>query len=280
MNPIPRLAYISADIEGVAAVVSPAQTVAAGFEYERARRWFTDEVRAVCEGALAAGVDACIVSDSHLNGQNLLIERLPRGTRLVRNWPRPLGMMQGVEAPGVIGAVLLGYHTAARSEGVLAHSFAGRWVADVRVGGEEASESRISAALAGAFGVPVVLATGDDHYVRHIKSLLGEGLPTVATKSAHGRYSATCRHPDDVLEELRRASEAAFTGTAPAPYVLDYPARVEIRFQRHLPAELLSYLDDFERVDATTVAFTAESADALSRKLFFATHMTWDEQLP
>ncbi|MEM9170967.1 MAG: M55 family metallopeptidase, partial [Pseudomonadota bacterium] len=45
--------YISADIEGVAGVVSPAQTVQAGFEYAAARRWMTNEVAAACEGAFA-----------------------------------------------------------------------------------------------------------------------------------------------------------------------------------------------------------------------------------
>ena len=276
-----KIAYISADIEGVTGVVSPAQTVLQGFEFERARHWMTAEVKAVCEGALAAGADACIVSDSHGNGQNLLLESLPRATQVVRAWPRPLGMMQGVESSGVFGAALIGYHTSARSaHGVLAHSFSGRTVAGLAINGVEASESTVSAAIAGAFGVPVLLASGDADYGNHIRDLLGDDLPTVITKVAHGRYSATCRHPDEVLDELRSTSEMAFSQPDRSVYEIELPASVELCFQRHAPAELLAYLECFERVDGTTVRFTADSVPALAKTLFFATHVGVDEQIP
>ena len=36
--------YISADIEGVAGVVSGEHTMPAGFEYQQAREWYTAEV--------------------------------------------------------------------------------------------------------------------------------------------------------------------------------------------------------------------------------------------
>ncbi|MEM9705834.1 MAG: M55 family metallopeptidase [Pseudomonadota bacterium] len=142
--------YISADIEGVAGVVSPAQTVQTGFEYETARRWMTSEVRAACEGAVAAGADGVIVSDSHGNGQSLLLDGLPDDVEVVRNWPRPLGMMQGVDLPEVAGAFLLGYHTGAHhAAGVLAHTSNGLLFSQIRLNGEPASETPISASIAG-----------------------------------------------------------------------------------------------------------------------------------
>lgn len=54
----------------------------------------TDEVNAVIEAARAAGATEFLVSDSHGNGQNLLIEQLPDDVPTVRSWPRELGMMQ------------------------------------------------------------------------------------------------------------------------------------------------------------------------------------------
>ena len=85
--------YISADMEGIAGVVTGEQLGPQGFEYARFREFMTQEVNAAIEGALAAGATQIVISDSHGNGQNLLIEKLPREVLIVRSWPRPLGMM-------------------------------------------------------------------------------------------------------------------------------------------------------------------------------------------
>ena len=70
----------------------------------------TQEVNAAIEAAFEAGATEVVVSDSHGNGQNLLIEKLPKNILLVRSWPRPLMMMQGIDET-FSGAIFLGYHT-------------------------------------------------------------------------------------------------------------------------------------------------------------------------
>ena len=101
--------YISADMEGIAGVVTGEQLGPPGFEYERFRGFMTNEVLAAIEGARAAGATEILVSDSHGNGQNLLIERFPKDVQIVRAWPRPLAMMQGIDAS--FDAVLfVGFH--------------------------------------------------------------------------------------------------------------------------------------------------------------------------
>ena len=102
--------YISADIEGIPGVVTREQGRAGGFEYEQARTWMTDSVLAVCTAAHEQGVEEVVVSDSHGNGHNLQLERMPDYVQLVRSWPRPLGMMQGIEVGEYVGAALVGYH--------------------------------------------------------------------------------------------------------------------------------------------------------------------------
>ena len=52
--------YISADIEGVAGVVSPAQCQAGHAEHEKARLLMTHEVNAVIEGLLEGGATATV----------------------------------------------------------------------------------------------------------------------------------------------------------------------------------------------------------------------------
>lgn len=80
--------YISADMEGVVGVVTAEQLGPQGFEYQRLREFMTQEVNAAIEAAFAAGATEIVVSDSHGNGQNLLIEKLPKNILLVRGLDR------------------------------------------------------------------------------------------------------------------------------------------------------------------------------------------------
>jgi D-amino peptidase len=77
-------------MEGVVGVVTQEQLGPSGFEYQRAREFMTEEVKAAIDAAFEAGATEIMVSDSHGNGQNLLIEKPPRNITLVRAFPRPL----------------------------------------------------------------------------------------------------------------------------------------------------------------------------------------------
>src|SRR6186997_3520561 len=74
----PLKIYISADMEGVVGVVTNEQLGPTGFEYQRFREFMTQEVNAAIEAAFEAGATEIVVADSHGNGQNLLIEKLPK----------------------------------------------------------------------------------------------------------------------------------------------------------------------------------------------------------
>src|SRR5262245_54153507 len=118
----PVKVFISVDMEGVAGVVTADQLNPAGFEYERFRGFMTAEVIAAIEGAKAAGATSFVVTDAHGNGENLLIERLPDDVTVIRSWPRPLGMMQGIDST-FAAAVFIGYHASTTSlTGVRAHT--------------------------------------------------------------------------------------------------------------------------------------------------------------
>ena len=101
--------YISADMEGVTGAVTGEQLGPGGFEYERFRQFMTNEVNAAIDAARAAGATEFVVSDSHGNGQNLLIDQLPADVTIVRSWPRPLSMMAGIDET-FDGVIFIGYH--------------------------------------------------------------------------------------------------------------------------------------------------------------------------
>ncbi|MEM8563996.1 MAG: M55 family metallopeptidase [Pseudomonadota bacterium] len=274
--------YISADIEGVAGVVSPSQTVQSGFEYQQARQWMTDEVLAACEGAMAGGATSVTVSDSHGNGQNLLLERFPVNVRIVRNWPRPLGMMQGVEQDTPAGVFLLGYHTGAHhAEGVLAHTISGRLIKSLRINDQPATETQLSLYIAAHYEVPVIFASGDNQFIAYAKAALGDHAFTVETKRATGRYSANTLSPIASCAAIRSAAQAAVEGLPQQPAKPAVtPVKLEVEFQRHLPAELLAFLPHFERAGSTSIVSVADDIVAASALLQFISGVTFDEQLP
>ena len=114
----PRKIFISVDMEGITGVVQPAQLGPDGFEYQRAREWMTAEVNAAIAGIRDAGPADIVVCDSHGNGQSVLIDRLPDDVRIVRGFPRPLEMMQGID-DSFAAAVFIGYHGSEWTSGAI-----------------------------------------------------------------------------------------------------------------------------------------------------------------
>src|SRR6266550_5778877 len=153
-QPRPRKIFISVDMEGITGVVQPAQLGPEGFEYGRAREWMTAEVNAAIAGIRASGPAEIVVCDSHGNGQSVLIDRLPEDVRIVRGFPRPLEMMQGIDE-SFAAAVFIGYHGSEWT----ANAVRGHTISSARLLGiklrMEVSEGIYNAALAGQFGVPV-----------------------------------------------------------------------------------------------------------------------------
>jgi D-amino peptidase len=164
----PLKVFISVDMEGVTGVVQPAQLGPDGFEYERFRDFMTREVLAAIEGARSAGATEFIVCDSHGNGQNVLIDQLPDDVRIVRGFPRPLEMMQGIDSS--FGAVVfVGYHGSEYAvDAVRGHTISSVKLLGVRLNGTEVTEGILNAGIAGQFGVPVVFVSGDRKAVEQL----------------------------------------------------------------------------------------------------------------
>jgi D-amino peptidase len=261
--------YISADMEGIAGVVTGEQLGPQGFEYQRFREFMTNEVLAAIEGARAAGATEVLVSDSHGNGQNLLIEKFPKDVQIVRSWPRPLMMMEGIDS--TFDAVLfVGYHTSTtNTQGVRAHTMSSANFADIRLNGISVPEAGLNAAIAGHFGVPVVLITGDDAIVKEARALLGD-LEGAVVKWPYGFHSARTITPEASCELIREKTKSAIARAGERkPYRLKTPVELELRFKNYRPAEVLSYLPMVERVDAHSVRFRGKDILEVARFIEF-----------
>jgi D-amino peptidase len=264
--------YISADMEGVAGVVTGEQLGPQGFEYPRFREFMTNEVLAAIEGARAAGATEILVSDSHGNGQNLLIEKFPKDVQIVRAWPRPLMMMEGIDA--TFDAVLfVGYHTSTTNpEGVRAHTMSSANFADIRLNGISVPEAGLNAAIAGHFGVPVALITGDAAIVKEARALLGD-VEGAIVKWPLGFHSARTVTPDASCELIKEKARSAVARAGVfKPYRLKTPVELELRFKNYRPAEVLAYLPNVERADAHAIRFRGKDILEVARFLEFVLH--------
>lgn len=252
--------YISVDMEGTVGTVTGDQLGPGGFEYGRYREFMTREALAAVEAAKEAGATEILVSDSHGNGENLLIEMFPKDVRIIRSWPRRLSMMAGIDA-SFDAVIFIGYHASTHNpEGVRAHTFSSARLTRVAVNGVEMTEGSFNAAIAGHFGVPVVMVSGGDAAVAEVQALVGD-IEGAVVKEHLGFHSAKTLTPEAAYALIGRKVKAALGRLDDfQPYVVKQPVTVDISFKHYRPVEVIAYLRRiFERTDSHSIRFRAEN---------------------
>lgn len=225
---------IATDMEGVTGVVNWDHVTPGHYEYPRFRKLMTQDVNAAIVGAFEAGATEVIVADGHSNGTNILIEELDPRARLNSSNSAPHSMMQGIDE-SFDGVIYVGYHARQGSiNAVCDHTWSSTcvtnlWLNDILVG-----EFGLNGALAGYYGVPVIMVTGDQTACEQTVELLGE-METAVVKQATGRYSAECLPPEVTRKLISEAASRAVLnlkhGKALEPFVVDYPVLVSVEFR-------------------------------------------------
>ena len=268
-TPRPFKVLISVDMEGITGVVTADQLGPTGFEYQRFREFMTAEALAAVQGAKEAGATDVVVTDAHGNGLNLLIERFPSDVRIVRSWPRPLMMMEGIDST-FSAAVFIGYHASTTNlSGVRAHTISSANLAAVVLNGTEVPEAAINAAIAGHFGVPIVAISGDDAAVAEAQRLIGP-MEGAVVKRAISFHAANTMTPEAGQALVKAAVKAGLGRRASLrPYVVRGPVRLDITFKSYTPAEIVSYLPGVQRLTAHSIRFTGRDILEVSRFIEF-----------
>src|ERR1041384_16867 len=255
---------IATDMEGITGVTTWDQVTPGHPEYARFRKLMTQDVNAAIRGAYDAGADEVIVADGHWNASNILIEELDPRARLNSGSPSPFSMMQGIDE-SVAGVFFVGYHARNGSpEAVLDHTWSSKTVGTVWLNDILTGEYGLNAALAGHFGVPVIMVSGDQTACRQIAELLGS-VETAVVKQASGRFAADCLTPQ-VTEAMiclsaKRAVERLAEGGTPDPFVLDMPITVTVEFFTSDMADRAPRIP-FTKREGTRVSFTAQEMES------------------
>ena len=263
---------IAVDIEGVAGVWRPEQVQAGNADYERARRWMTQEADAAIRGAFAGGASAVLVNDSHGHFGNLLADELDPRAELIQGKPRQLGMMAGVDQ-GVAGVLMIGWHARAKTRGVLAHTSNSAAFARVWLGGLELGEVGLYAALAGEFDVPVLMASGCDVMADELRTLLPQATCAVVkwSEGARSGRSLSPASAGDLIEAAARDAVQGLSSAGPrgcTPWRLP-GASPTLRVQCQTPAlaDTFALWPGVQREDAETIVVACATVQDAVRSL-------------
>lgn len=264
--------YISVDMEGIAGSVTGEQLSPGGFEYERFREFTTAETLAAVDAAFAAGATEILVSDSHGNGQNLLIEKFPENVKIVRSWPRKLGMMQGIEEGGFDGAIYIGYHSSTNyMSGVRAHTKSSASLTGLKLNGKIAGESYFNAAIAGEYDVPIIMISGDEAAVKEAQEAIGD-LEGAVVKWAYSFHSAKSMTPAASRKLIAEKVKAAIGRIEDfKPVKLEGDITMDMSFKNIRVSEMLDYLPQFERIDSHTIRYVGSDMIDVSTVATFIT---------
>lgn len=266
---------ICADMEGTCGVVSwlqvtPPESSGSGpvkeSEYDRSRRRMTAEVSAAARGAFRGGATEVLVNDFHGGNRNILIDELDDRCRLVSGGAGPLNFLQGIDQ-SYAGIFYTGFHSKA---GTVSSAMAHTWstsLNDLRIAGESTGEYGLIAYCAGAFGVPVLLVTGDRTACEQTESFLGRPLSKAVVKEGISQTGAISLHPakaQDLIEE--QAAEAMQLVGKVEPCVLKPGTTVEFDFDHQTRADAAARHTGVSRLSERTVSITVQDGLDLLRQ--------------
>ena len=255
----PLKVFISVDMEGISGVVHSDQVSSGTPEYGAARKWMAQDVNAAVQGAIEAGATEIVVNDSHGSMRNIDPGDLDPRASLISGSPKPLSMMQGID-PSFQACLFIGYHAkAGTTDAVLDHTISSSVVRSIRVNGIEMPELGLNAAIAGYYGVPVVLISGDAAVCRQTTETLGKDIVTVQVKEAIGRLAAKLLPWSESLRRIKEGTKAALGKVAAIkPFKLTAPYSFELGYHVSAQADMGAMIPGVKRLDARTLSFVAD----------------------
>jgi len=212
------------DGEGVAGICRQEQTEPKDPEL---RQLLTGEINAAVDGFLAGGADEVIVWDGHDGSQTLSTLTIhPRARLLIGDIGPSMLLERHFSAVAYVGQ-----HSKADTRGgIMAHSYSSLGIQNMLLNGKPVGEIEVIARLAGHFGTPVIMLSGDQAAANELHEIVPQAELAVV-KEGIGRYtciSLSAAAARDVIREAARRSVAKI-GTI-QPYTAPGPVTLQIEY--------------------------------------------------
>ena len=225
--------YINTDLEGISGVFKFAQTREKDTPLNiQACEFFMGDLAAVINGLRDGGATEIVVLDGH-GTQAILPQLMVPGAHYITGLPRPgiRGSLPGLDST-FAGMVMLGFHAMMGTpDGVLHHTQSSRTENRYWYNGVESGELVQNAAIAGYYGVPLIMVTGDVATCREARHFFGEDLITVAVKEGIAREAAILYPFEETRKALYEGARQAMTVIPKCkPYRLDLPIRAKVQY--------------------------------------------------
>lgn len=230
--------------------------------YRYGREQLTLEINAAIRGAFDAGATEVRICDGHgRNGGRGFVPGLldPRATQ-VGAQAAPNVRLEGLDAQ-VSAAAVIGQHAMAGTLNALFdHTQGAKIICRFRINGVEHGELSQLAMYAGAFGVPMVYASGDEALCDEAQRLF-PGIATTPTKRGTG-WSTCELYPTDDVRRRIRSDIAGAISKAPtlSAWQPALPAELEIEWAWSEPADHCQRTPGVTRVDARRVRWSIDDA--------------------
>ncbi|HPP13236.1 MAG TPA: M55 family metallopeptidase, partial [bacterium] len=154
---------------------------------------------------------------------------------------------------------LLGHHAMNGTEnGNLNHTYSSRSIVNMWLNGEKIGEIGIGIYLAGWFGVPTILVTGDEAACQEARKYI-PGIETAVVKWGLNRTCAISRSHQAACQVIEQAASRAVKNIARyKPLKLKGKVELVTEFISSADAFIWQQRREAEKVNATTVRFTGK----------------------
>lgn len=258
----PRILIIY-DMEGVSGISREEMTSYSDpADYAEGRRFLTADVNAAIRGLKDGGAGAIWVQDGHGSGNgdgpDLLVDQMDARAQYdfrERDYdPYSTGLDGSLDA-----IVCIAMHARAGDRGFLAHTYT--LEPAFRVNGVDITETQIIALSAARWGVPVIMASGDDVLGEQLRDALPD-VEYAEVKKASSLARAEPVAPAEVTRRIETAAKRAiekFVAGRFRPYSVGAPVTFELSFQNAAQASRASSDRAVELSGERTVRYVAPS---------------------
>jgi len=243
--------YIHTDMEGVTGIGTHEMIAPAGGRIRECCELLMGDVNAAVDGAFAGGADHVTVLDSHGGGGNFILEMLdPRAENDAKVNKRWFGKLD----ESFQGTFFIGAHAMAGTiNGFLDHTQSSVEWHDYSVNGRRMGELAQWGLVAGHFGVPMLMVSGDEAACVEAREFFSP-LETAIVKRGIGRNRAELTPSDEARARIREAARRAVSLIGQAsPFCPSLPMEIIMKFNRTDYCDKVARYPGNERVDARTV---------------------------
>ncbi len=223
--------YIMTDLEGVSGVYKFAQTREKDTPLNiQASEYFMQDLAAVVRGLRDGGATEILILDGH-GSQAIIPHMMAPGARYITGKPRPGNVLWGLDKT-FAGLVQFGAHAMKGTEdGVLNHTQSSKTENRYWYNGIESGELAQSALMAGHFGVPTIMVTGDEATCREATRFFGPACVTVAVKKGISREAAILYPFEETHRALYEGAKRAIEAISKCRhYVLELPIKAKMEY--------------------------------------------------